>query len=409
MLSRKGVRVRILEARDRIGGRIWTVHDPFTRVPIELGAEFIHGRPPEIFDVLKRRSEKPEQIRGDDWYSHQGKLSKAEFFERADQLLDRMDDSGPDESFEAFLARQNDDAETKDWARKYVEGFNAARADSISVHALVQSSKAEEEIDGDRQFRLAGGYNSLLRMMRGDIDPRFTSLHTSAVVKHVRWSTDQVFVVSEGEAGRREWRASAVLITLPLGVLQAGDVIFDPPITAKHRALSLLYMGEVIRVTLTFDHPIWQDVAGREAREMRFLFSDDEHFPTLWTHLPEHVASITGWAEGRYADNVSGHGEQEITRRAATSLANVLGVNVDKVMNSLSASYLHDWQSDRFSRGSYSWPKAGGADAHHELSLPLENRLFFAGEATDFTGHFGTVHGAIASGLRAGKEILSAL
>jgi monoamine oxidase len=409
-LSRAGLRVRILEARHRIGGRIWTVHDPFTRVPVELGAEFVHGKPPEIFELLKRHGERPEEIAGDDLYADHGKLCNAELFQNVDELMERMDDSGPDESFASFLARQGDadDSTTQD-ARKYVEGFNAAYAEQISVHSLVYNSEAEEKIEGDRQFRLAAGYESLLRALRAEIDPSFASLHTNTVVKHVRWHDDQVVITSDGDGGQREWTSRAVLITLPLGVLQAESVAFDPPLTAKQRALDLLYMGEVIRVTLTFDHPIWQDAAGTDARNMRFLFSDDPHFPTWWTHLPEHVAAITGWAPSCSARDLSGRGERELTTTAATSLSKILGLNAEHAMRSLSASYLHDWQSDPFSRGAYSWAKVGGAEAHRELSRPLDDRLFFAGEATDFTGHNGTVHGAMSSGYRAAREILTAL
>jgi monoamine oxidase len=94
---------------------------------------------------------------------------------------------------------------------------------------------------------------------------------------------------------------------------------------------------------------------------------------------------------------------------AVKSFADVLGLAEEQVRGSLSASYMHDWQSDPLTRGSYSWAKVGGADAFYELSRPLNARLFFAGEATDFTGHNGTVHGAMSSGYRAAKEVLAAL
>jgi monoamine oxidase len=142
---------------------------------------------------------------------------------------------------------------------------------------------------------------------------------------------------------------------------------------------------------------------------MRFLFSDDEQFPTWWTHLPEHAPAITGWAPARCARELTGHSAGVITSFAATSLARILGLSDERVMRSLSGAYVHDWQSDPFARGAYSWAKVGGAEAHRELSWPLDNRLFFAGEATDFTGHNGTVHAAISSGYRAAKEVLAAI
>jgi monoamine oxidase len=256
---------------------------------------------------------------------------------------------------------------------------------------------------------MAEGYGSLLTLLRHEIDPRFTSLHTQTKVEHVQWTANGVVIRSGGEHGQREWHAPAALITLPLGVLQAGDVVFDPPLTAKASALNLLYMGEVIRVTLTFDHPVWEDAGGADASNMRFLFSDDRQFPTWWTPLPEHVAAITAWAPSHYARELQGQDENAITSVAVRSLADVLGLSEESVRGSLSASYTHDWQGDPLTRGSYSWAKVGGADAFQKLSRPLNNCLFFAGEATDFTGHNGTVHGAMSSGYRAAKEVIDAL
>lgn len=408
-LSRAGVRVRILEAADRIGGRIWTVHDPFTRVPIELGAEFVHGRPPEIFHLMKTWGKAPEEIDGDDLYSEHGRLTQSGFFERVDELLARMNERCPDESFAKYLAQQDEDERTKQFAWKYVEGFHASIPEQISVHSLVRGMEAEEKIDGASQFRIAEGYGSLLTLLRHEIDPRFTSLHTQTKVEHVRWGADGVTVRSGGASDQREWRARVALITLPLGVLQAGDVLFDPPLAAKRSALDLLYMGEVIRVTLTFDHRVWEDAEGANTSEMRFLFSDDKQFPTWWTHRPAHAAAITGWAPSHYARELQGRSQGEITAAAVRSLANVIGVTEEKIRAALSAAYVHDWQSDPLACGSYSWAKVGGADAFEELSRPLSARLFFAGEATDFTGHNGTVHGAMSSGYRAAKEVINQL
>ena len=70
------------------------------------------------------------------------------------------------------------------------------------------------------------------------------------------------------------------------------------------------------------------------------------------------------------------------------------------------AAHTHDWQADPFSCGAYSYAVAGGAEAPRDLAAPIADTLFFAGEATDFTGHHGTVHGALASGVRAAQEVL---
>ena len=91
------------------------------------------------------------------------------------------------------------------------------------------------------------------------------------------------------------------------------------------------------------------------------------------------------------------------------ALASVLGLARERVARSLKASYFHDWQSDPYSRGGYSYVLVGGAEgAQRQLAAPIASTLFFAGEATDFQGHHATVHGAMASGYRAAAEVLQA-
>jgi len=163
-LTRSGMTVEILEARDRIGGRIFTQYDSTLNHPIELGAEFVHGLAPEIWLPLQQNNLKVNEVEGDLWCSIDQKLQKCDFFSKADKILSAMDDKHPDESFLDFLARRfpgGDHAEAKDWATRYVTGFNAANAEDVSVHWLVQNQEAEQQIEGDRAYLIAGGYQNL--------------------------------------------------------------------------------------------------------------------------------------------------------------------------------------------------------------------------------------------------------
>jgi len=105
---------------------------------------------------------------------------------------------------------------------------------------------------------------------------------------------------------------------------------------------------------------------------------------------------------------LSGRDQSFVTHKAIQSLALALGVNLETVERSLEGVYFHDWQSDPFSRGAYSYGKVGAVEAQQALASPLDETLFFAGEATDISGNNGTVHGAIASGKRTADKILKA-
>jgi monoamine oxidase len=228
-------------------------------------------------------------------------------------------------------------------------------------------------------------------------------------------------------AGPKSYAVSKVLVTFPLGVLQSGSIRFDPELPAeKQTALNKLAMGKVVRVTLCFRERFWaskdhvarartlvsakeenKHSAGQDLSNLSFLFSRDNFFPTWWTQMPEPVPIITGWAPAHSAESISGMSEGRIIDKALDTLSGLLHVEKSLVQSQLSSAYFHDWDSDPFSRGAYSYVKAGGEGCQKALGAPIDNTLFFAGEATDITGHNGTVHGAIASGKGAAKEILA--
>ena len=419
-LARSGARVSILEARERVGGRVFTLRDPASEFPIELGAEFIHGRPPEIWKPLKQSNTETLEMDGDNWCVEHGKLAPCDFFSQVDELLGKMTPASPDESFLAFLerlasAKNESERDARRRAISYVSGFNAADPALVGVQWLVKGMKAEERIEGDRVFRSRNGYEDLLNIFREQIGAYSINLHTGCVVEHVKWKRGQVKIAVRERGRKRTFQASRAVITLPLSLLKAppGEpavVKFDPALPPeKIEALEKLEMGKVIRVVLRFRRRFWETIAvppQKTLADMSFLFSQDEWFPTWWTSMPEDYPTITAWAPFRSAEKLSGQPHEFVAERAVHSLSALLGVAAKVVREELENAYVHDWQTDPFSRGAYSYGKVGANRAQQILAKPLQNTLFFAGEATDMTGHNGTVHGAIASGYRAARQIL---
>jgi hypothetical protein len=132
-LGSAGLSVCIVEARDRIGGRIFSAHDAATGADIALGAEFIHGKPAEIWQPLEQAGVQIVEVGGDPWCVSGDRLCPCDFFFQVEAILEQMDDSLPDESFLDFLERcrsneANDPKkeEVKQRATGYVTGFNAA-------------------------------------------------------------------------------------------------------------------------------------------------------------------------------------------------------------------------------------------------------------------------------------------
>lgn len=422
-LCDRGLRVAVLEARDRIGGRIFTRHPGATETPVELGAEFIHGRPPEAWEIIERAGLRTHELTGGRWRLEQGRLALANpSWEEIDSIFQRMDPAAPDQSFEEFLEHSYRDLpeEARASATSYVEGFHASHAGRISVHSLIRGQHADEEIEGHRGFCLLDGMDALVQSLLAAIKPELLSLRLNTVVTKISWAKGAVEVATQSPAGDRlqVLGTRAAVVTLPLGVLQAppgspGAVRFLPELAQKYGALKKLEMGAAIRLVLGFRRAFWRDEElvktphSRALADMSFLFARGEWFPAWWASVSAGKGTLTGWAAGARAEKLSGRGEAFIVERALEVLSRIFGVPGATLQGLLEDSYVHDWQTDPYSRGAYSYVLVGGENAARTLAAPVEGTLFFAGEATDFSGHNGTIHGALASGRRAAGEVLA--
>lgn len=420
-LASAGFSVIVLEGRDRIGGRIWTVSDAVSGFPMELGAEFIHGRVPEIFDVLSAASAEITEVQGRSWCAFEGHLRPCDLWSSIDSVLSRMDDSEPDESFLNFMTRTHPDTERNREAREralgYVVGFNAADPELVGVHWLVQEIRAEEKIEGNRAFRAGRGYGDLLDAFQQRISALSNvKIQTGIVVERVKWKRGEAEITARNSEGSQTFAASRCLLTLPLSLLKAppderGAVDFSPPLPGdKMAALDKLEMGKVIRVVLLFRDRFWDKLTPKDSKttlsDMGFVFSDDDWFPTWWSTMPQRLPVITGWAPFKCAERLSGQSRDFVVDRSLRTLAHLFHVDDRTLRENFRHAQFHDWQGDPFSRGAYSYGKVGSIAAQQALASPVGNALFFAGEATNTNGNSGTVHGAIASGYRAAKQIL---
>src|SRR5688572_11296749 len=135
-LTGAGLRVAVIEARDRVGGRVHTVHDPNSPLPVELGAEFIHGTSPQVAGLIDGGNLAAYDAEGDHWYFRNGKLTLVSaFWGEIARVMDRLEKrTGADESFAQFVQRRcrgAGRARARELAMSFVEGFNAAHAERI--------------------------------------------------------------------------------------------------------------------------------------------------------------------------------------------------------------------------------------------------------------------------------------
>lgn len=423
VLHDRGVTVTILEARNRIGGRVWTVHPTNALVPIELGAQFIHGRAPELTELLDGASLAKLEIDGRRFRVGRNRLFPFDdFWERLDRIMRRLRNEEPDRSFEAFLGGRPGGrrlAFERGLARQFVEGFHGADSRRISASVLAESGSPRDDIQERRLGYVVDGYDRVLAWLA---DPIRDRIRLSTIVTSVQWGAGSVSIAIRRHAGGQAHivRARACVITVPVGVLQApagakGAIEFIPALRSKAHALETLAMGSALRVVLQFHESFW--TSERFAKQRRiddlhalsFLHGADRDFPTWWTTYPVTAPVVVGWCGGRRVRELSNLTRAAVIERAVDSLARQLGVSRRRLHNQLEHAWTHDWQADPFSRGAYSYQVVGGATAPSLLARPMDRTLFFAGEATDTSGATGTVHGAIASGRRAASQVLRAL
>lgn len=386
--------IAILEARPRAGGRMFTLHQPNLALPIELGAEFIHGEAEETFKIVEAAALLAYELPDDHWWSARGPWRQIhDFWATVKKVRQRIPAHAHDISFAEFLKRQKSmSPRVKRMTLDFVEGYHASHADRISAASLRAS---DEEQDEPKQYRIANGYDSVIEWLRAGLDPSTVSLHLSSEVTFVNWKRGSVEMTTRrGET----YHARAAIITIPIGVWKtAGAIRFDPPLREKEGALSKLEVGHVVKMIFKFRERFWD-------AERNFVHSTDPFVPTWWTTSPIRASMLTGWAGGHAADRLLA--AKDITDRALQSLASVFKVRRSTIDSRLDSVHFHNWQADPFSRGAYSYAGVGGEHAHDTLARQIDGTLFFAGEATS-SDETGTVAGAIATGRRAAKQILS--
>ena len=408
-LAAQGHSVLILEARDRVGGRVWTRHEPELSAPVELGAEFIHGQIAATFELLQEVGKAALDTSGRRLTLRHGKLQPRTdgLFEQVQQGLKRFADSGSrDVPFEKFLAEGERYGISQEAARiacASVEGFDAADPAQVSTLSIAEEWSTGGMLDAG-QFRPSGGYSSVLSALSGALERRHVRLQLHTVVQSVNWSHATAEVEAQFLGKPFHAAARACLVTLPLGVLQAGTVRFTPPLSGKHAAaLEGLASGPVLKVVLRFRTAFWQELENGRYRDAGFFHAPELTFPTFWTARPVRAPLLNAWVGGPRAARLAERPVSDVMRAAADDVQALFGGHDGE----LEAAYVHDWSTDPFSRGAYSYVKVGGQHARRDLAAPIHDTLFFAGEATDAEG--GTVTGALNSGTRAARAVHKSL
>ena len=415
-LAEAGRSVLLLEARDRIGGRVWTRHEVDTSAPIELGAEFIHGQIPRTLNLLHEAGEAALNTDGGQWT-----LANGQPQQRTDPLFEQLQNGmkkaglldKPDVSFQAFLEqgkRYGISEEAAELAHRFVQGFDAADPSRVSAHSIAQEWISGGMLDSP-QFRPMKGYSTVLTALAGKLDRDKVRVQLHTVISDVRWKQGTVEI--EGLFLDRPFKVEApkAIVTVPIGVLQLpegarGAIRFSPALEAKRAAIAGILSGPVLKVVLRFRTVFWEELDGGRYHDAAFFYSIGTPFPTFWTSMPTRSPFLNAWTGGPPAALLCEKSDAQIVQVALESLETMFGDNLPDARAHLEAAFVHNWERDPFSCGAYSYVGVGHNEtARRTLAAPLDDTLFFAGEATDTEGEAATVTGALQSGARAAREV----
>ena len=407
LLSRTGKSVHILEARDRIGGRIHTIRNKGFSSAVEAGAEFMHGELPMTKSLMKEAKVSYRSGQGQTWNVFDNHLSKGDFFDEGwSEVTSKLQLLREDMTIGDFLKKYFGDAKHEslvESVRGFVQGYDAADVDKASAMAL-----AEEWKSGDvKGYRPIGGYGQLMDFLREKIEGNNGVFKFSSPVRKIRWSQGHVEVVTEKD---EIFSSEKILITVPISVLKQDALHFEPPLNQHRSALQQLEMGEVIKFLFEFKTAFWEKENINVHRHMpglNFLFSD-AFVPTWWTQKPSEMPLLTGWLAGPVLRKIrldDGYLLDEATR----SLTYLFGCTQEYLQNELRFSKVGNWSKDEFSRGAYAYKTLLTAAALKTFNKPVDHTIFFAGEAWYDGPEMGTVEAALASGRDVAEEILKRL
>jgi monoamine oxidase len=399
-----GHQVMVLEARDRIGGRIWTSLK-WPDVPLDLGASWIHGPEgnplSEVADRVGAARLSTSYERTVIYHTHGEEFTDT----NASKL------AGVRQQMSAAL-RKARNAETDISLRQALASLELAYANDPEAMRLLNfclSGSIEQEYAGDAQ-RLSLHWYDHAKEFDGDdvLFPqgfqvltaylaRGLDIRLSQVVQEIRWQEAAVSVRTADD----QFVADRVVVTLPLGVLQHHDIRFVPALPAEKRhAVSKLGMGVLNKCYLRFEQAFWP----ADIDWLEYVSAKHGEW-TEWVSFQRAMNKpiLLGFNAAERGTDIETWTDQQIVASAMETLKTIFGTAIPKPID----WQITRWASDAFARGSYSFNAVDSTpEMRNVLASPLEHQVFFAGEATEIN-YFGTAHGAYLSGLRVAKQVLS--
>jgi polyamine oxidase len=402
-LADAGYDVQVLEARDRVGGRLWT--DRRFGVPAELGAGWIHGAANTNPITRLARDLAVTTIATDQeglrLYGEGKPLAPLSFwaaYEAYEEIIAQLEteraraDASVPVSRALSLLKEADlpipQAEAAEWMLRAELGLQYG----VDLEQMSLAALGEDAAFAGKETIFANGYDQLATGIAEGLD-----IQLNTVITAIAYSDAGVRV----STNKGSYSADRCVITLPLGVLKKGEITFDPPLPAeKQAAIARLGMGTMNKIILKFEAPFWP----AKASHLGNISAKPKQIIEYWNMEPYlKQPLLIALAAGQYAQQLGDQTPEKAVDSVLADLRSMFGAgNVPEPLGALRTA----WHADPFSRGAYSYVATGASiDDYDVLAEPIDEVLFFAGEATN-SAYPATVHGAFLSGEREAAQII---
>jgi monoamine oxidase len=392
-LSGKGVEVVLLEAAERIGGRIHTIIPPGFSNHVEAGAEFIHGKVALTLQLM-RKARLPYATADGNMYRYENGRLNHHFSESKlwSEFYDKLEKLENDCTLEVFLNRH---FAAKHYDKLRKEVFEMAQGlDLADISQLSTVSIRKEWLSDETQFRPVTGYTSLLEFLRNDAPLERYHLLLNQQAFKISWRRGFAKVCTHD----KEYTANAVIVAVSLCSYIRKAISFEPDIDPMLQHFESIGFGQVIKMAFEFDDIFWN----RQYPDLGFLFT--ENGITFWSQLSQQRPVLTGWIGNSYIKRYDEFDDDALKKMALSHLAEVF--DPINVYAKCRACAVFRYTHNTIPGGGYSWLKTESKSAIRKLNQGIDKTIYFAGEALHIGAETGTVEAALQSGRFAARKIL---